>query len=300
MDILTAIKKYTEENKELPWDSGLLTSGLVCRGSNNRPYQGFNQFLTRMYVELGGYDSNIFLTFNAIKKLNGKVNSGATGYQILYSSFTWYDKDERKISPQPRSREEEIILASNGCLKKFSGYRSYIVFNLSQTDLKYEKIKKQDYENIVIIPSARAVVDNYKNRPEISHDTREPYYDLKSDIVKCPAIVSFKSSEFYYGALFHELVHSTGAPGRLARFKAEKLNIHDYAGEELVAEFGATIIMDSLGLLKVNYIENHAAYIKSWLKKLSEFERPGNALISAYNKAVRAVGYIKGEWADET
>ena len=84
-----------------------------------------------------------------------------------------------------------------------------------------------------------------------------------------PSKESFKSVEFYYSVLFHELTHSTGQKKRLDRPGiTDPINFcsHSYSKEELIAELGAAFLCSKAGI--DNTIENTTAYIGSWLKVL--------------------------------
>lgn len=71
---------------------------------------------------------------------------------------------------------------------------------------------------------------------------------------------------------YHELCHWTGHPSRLDRSLRNKFGSKDYAFEELVAEIGAAFVGARLGIVG-DHIDNHAAYIGSWLKALKDDKR---------------------------
>lgn len=104
--IVKAIIKCIETKGVLPWHNELIVSQIkgsampVTLGANKKPYRGVNAFLTAMYMVVEGYDSNQFMTFNAIKKAGGSVNKGATGCPIVLPIFRYYDKDKNLYSEQ--------------------------------------------------------------------------------------------------------------------------------------------------------------------------------------------------------
>jgi adenylate kinase family enzyme len=75
--------------------------------------------------------------------------------------------------------------------------------------------------------------------------------------------------ESFYGTLFHEMTHSTGAENRLNRIKPSAFGSEDYAREELVAELGSALVAQRYGISK-NVKDESAAYLKSWLTSLKE------------------------------
>ena len=85
-----------------------------------------------------------------------------------------------------------------------------------------------------------------------------------------PAREAFKSQEDFYSTAFHELTHATGHGSRLSRkgiLEPSYSGSHTYSQEELVAEFGASMLCASAGI-EQQTIENSAAYIQGWLKVL--------------------------------
>ena len=103
----------------------------------------------------------------------------------------------------------------------------------------------------------------------------------------------FKSDEEYYSTLFHELTHSTGHTSRLNRGEISKTSLfgsHDYSKEELVAEMGSAFLCGHCGI-EPAVIENQAAYIQNWLKKLQSNKK---WLVYAAAKAQKAADFILG------
>ena len=73
----------------------------------------------------------------------------------------------------------------------------------------------------------------------------------------------------FYGTLFHEMVHSTGAEGVLDRLQPTSFGSKEYAREELVAELGSALIAQRYGMTK-HIKEDSCAYLKGWLDELKE------------------------------
>lgn len=71
----------------------------------------------------------------------------------------------------------------------------------------------------------------------------------------------FQSGEAFYGTLFHEMVHSTGAEGVLDRLQPTSFGSKEYAREELVAELGSALIAQRYGMTK-HIKEDSCAYLK--------------------------------------
>ncbi|MDA2929985.1 zincin-like metallopeptidase domain-containing protein [Acidobacteria bacterium AH-259-O06] len=105
-----------------------------------------------------------------------------------------------------------------------------------------------------------------------------------------PAEVFTGDAEFY-STIFHELTHSTGHPSRLNRLNTEKLaafGSRDYSQEELVAEMGAAFLCGHCQI-ENKTIDNSAAYIQGWLRKLRNDKR---MVIFAAAQAQKAADFI--------
>ncbi len=114
------------------------------------------------------------------------------------------------------------------------------------------------------------------------------------DEIHMPDAKNFFKDEEYYSTLFHEAIHSTGHAKRLNRHhKFPNLNFgsKDYSQEELVAEMGAAYLCGICGIENAT-IENSAAYIEGWLKKLRSDKK---FIVSAARLAQQAVDYILGQ-----
>jgi len=104
----------------------------------------------------------------------------------------------------------------------------------------------------------------------------------------------FRESESYYVTLFHELVHSTGHQSRLDRQSLTGryyFSSEPYSFEELVAEIGASFI-GSLAGIQDKQLNQRAAYIESWLKRLRNDKR---LIIAASSHAQKAADFILNE-----
>ena len=83
----------------------------------------------------------------------------------------------------------------------------------------------------------------------------------------------FSTSAEIYSTLFHEAIHATGHPSRLARktlIDMVKFGDTNYSKEELVAEMGAAFLCGHCGIAgKLQ----HAEYIGNWLTVLKGDKR---------------------------
>jgi antirestriction protein ArdC len=101
----------------------------------------------------------------------------------------------------------------------------------------------------------------------------------------------FTMAEEYYTTLLHEMTHSTGHPKRLARetiTEAAPFGSATYSKEELCAEMGSAFLWAEAGISPV-VIENQAAYLAGWLRKLRDDRK---LLIHAAAQAQHATDFI--------
>ena len=174
--------------------------------------------------------------------------------------------------------------------------RYYNVFNSQQCT--FDEIGEQKIQQLSGASRSRFneryfpgedIVERMPNRPTISPGLHEtPCYIPSIDEVQLPEIKYFVSSDAYYAALFHELVHSTGHSSRLNRFESDHhSNEVKYSREELVAELGSSYLCAIAGIEPD--VENAAAYVKSWLKVL---KNNPTWIVWAASRAQKACEYI--------
>lgn len=102
----------------------------------------------------------------------------------------------------------------------------------------------------------------------------------------------FKVEQEYYCTLFHEMIHSTGHYERLQRDLKGKFGSKSYAFEELIAELGASFLCGESGIFYFT-MNNSAAYIKGWSKKLvDELTADNKFFVKAAAAAEKASEFI--------
>lgn len=95
------------------------------------------------------------------------------------------------------------------------------------------------------VEQAELIMHGMPNKPGIQFGGERACYSPMLDKVKLPNREAFKSPEEFYSTAFHELVHATGHTSRLGRkgiTNPTYFGSHDYSQEELVAEFGASML----------------------------------------------------------
>jgi len=259
-----------------PWDAA---SGAPRNLTSGKAYRGVNAMLLASL----GFGSPWFATFHQIKALGGAVKKGAHGFPVVFWKFL-ETAAETDVEGEPTFRRDRVPLL-----------RYYIVFNLELTEgIPAGKIPALETHHFDPIEACERIVAEMPQRPEIRYTTEaRAYYRPSTDTVTMPLRESFRSAAEYFSTLAHELVHSTGAPGRLARKSLEDwapFGTADYSREELVAEMGAGFLCAHAGIESAT-LENSAAYIRSWLRVLKDDRR---AVIVAAGQAQKAADFILG------
>ena len=257
----------------VPWKKPWSSTGGARNLVSNKPYRGINQFL----LNSSPYSSPYWLTFNQARQKGGSVNKGEKSTPVVF--WKWLD---RKAVPD----EDD-----NSASSKIPLLRYYNVFNLDQIDGITAPVEEQPVNPFSPIEQAELIIRNMPQRPYILYGGDRACYSPMLDSVKLPNREAFKSPEEYYSTAFHELAHSSGHSSRLSRkgvVEPSYFGSHDYSQEELVAEFGASMLCGFAGI-EHQTIENSAAYIQGWLKVLKNDQK---LAIMAAGQAQRAADFI--------
>lgn len=245
---------------------------------SKKAYKGINIWL----LLYSPYESRFWVTYKQAKDLGGNVKKGEKGTKLIkVNKFLVKNKDE----------EEEGEETDTGFV--VTSINEFTVFNVEQCEgFEYpaNDSEKLDFNSI---ESAEDIIDAMPVKPLILHEKQDKaYYVPVLDKVVMPEATQFKTREHYYHTLFHELGHSTGHEIRCKRKEIMKPNFfgsHDYSREELVAEFCSSFICAVAGIDKEQCVENSAAYIQGWSRKLKD--NP-SWLAIACGQATKAANYI--------
>lgn len=268
----------------IPWHKPWASAGLPRNLSSRRAYRGMNVLL----LSLGQpFLSPWWLTFKQAQDLGGHIRKGERSSLVTFWKFHDGKKgadDDEVSEDSPRGRRAPLL-------------RYYHVFNVEQCEgieaPPSDEFKPKAHERL---ERCEELVAGMPQRPSIERDARQACYAPTLDRVGIPDLSQFDTAEAYYATLFHELVHSTGHPSRLARPSLgtpAPFGTPDYSKEELVAEFGASFLCAHTGIFPET-AENQAAYINGWLAVLKKDKR---LLPLAAAQAQRAADFILGSRA---
>lgn len=215
-------------------------------------------------------------TYKQAQALGGQVREGERSeIAIFYKSYT-----KQVTSPVTGEGGDELRRV----------LRAYRVFNVDQIDGLPDQYRTPLLTAVpptdVLSDRAQQFLDRLPAK--LRHRGDSAYYDRIDDAITMPEITLFDTRAAYAATLGHEAVHWSGHPGRLHREFGKRFGDQTYGFEELVAECGAALLGADLGL-PTEHLEDHAAYIGSWLKILRKDSR---AVLTAAAKAEAAASYL--------
>ena len=189
----------------------------------------------------------------------------------------------------------EVVAEEDG---KYLVMKTYAVFHASQFQPPGLPAIVQAKADVAPVAAVGTIVTAMKETGlKIAEGPFEPVYLPRLDMIRMPAMASFKGTDAddvaanYYGTLLHEIAHSVGAPKRLARFGMSKMSLQERAMEELVAEWSAALLCSGIKGIKLgeDHIQQHSAYLSSWVQVLKADK---SAIFRAAAAAQRTCDYI--------
>lgn len=283
------IEKIESINED--WRKPWFTEGALQwpRNLSGREYNGMNAFMLMLHCEKEGYKIPRFCTFDCVQRMNkpGKdgqelprvsVLRGEKSFPVMLTTFTCIHKETKE-----KIKYDDYKNLSEDEKKEYNVYprmQVFRVFNVQQTNLRearpelWEKLEKENGrpevkagEQFDFEPVDRMISENLWICPIRPMHQDSAYYSITKNEIVVPEKRQFKDGEAFYGTLFHEMTHSTGAKGVLDRLEPTAFGSKEYAREELVAELGSALVSQRYGMTK-HIKEDSCAYLKSWLDSL--------------------------------
>jgi len=245
---------------------------------SGRGYTGLN----RLILGLAPYSLPFWATYRQYRAAGLQVQFGEHGHGIIYAGQMV--KTDTKTNEEGEEEENK---------KRIKFLKAYAVFNIAQTDYQERGYKLPDMKENVHLLGCDAVIHDYTDRHQIAIAAgNRAAYNPHTDIITCPEIGQFTTSEHYYATMFHECVHSTGP--RLERFKktdAVCFGSDTYGREELVAEIGSAYLAALTGIDSSAVIRNQAAYLQNWAKAI---KADSDMVMYAAGRAEKAADFMIG------
>ncbi len=241
-------------------------------------YRGSNVFMTAIQ----GYSSPFWTTRKQCEDLGGEINRQDDGKLAPYTPILFW------CFPTPEQKEAG----------RFPFVKFYQLWNVEQTtgleEKAAEKLEAHEGPPNNPIEAAQEVVDGWFGCPPVRYGNARAFYTPGTDSITMPDIQAFASAEAFYSTMFHEMSHATGHRTRLNRDGVTcpvRFASHDYSEEELIAEMGAGMLAAFCGIDTPETVDNSAAYLDHWLKKL---KREPGMLAASGGAAQKAVDLIRG------
>ena len=272
MDIYAEITSriITEmENGVIPWQKPWVASGSCVSYATGKPYSLLNQML------LGR--SGEYATFKQIQQAGGYVRKGEKASMVVF--WKWIEQEDEETG-----EKREIPLL-----------RYYNVFHIDQCEGLKAKHTKPLPNTANANQTAERIICDYLKASGVKMEHQEgdrAFYRPSTDSITLPHMAQFSATAEYYSTAFHELTHSTGHAKRLNRLDSTAyFGSEAYSKEELIAEIGASALVNVAGLETTKSFRNSTAYIQNWLSVLRNDKR---FIVSASGKAEKAVHMILG------
>jgi len=284
IDLINDIKTFLFTEWEKPWKSGLVfdDNGKILSGFRNISGRVYKNESNVMSLSSKSGDSPFFITLSKLNKLGGKIIDKLKTVWVISYIPIYKDKtlDEDAANPDfmlPKFHQVINVDFVEGIEKP------------TYKTVEFEKLELNEYvENFV------NELKRLKRLPPLHYDQSDACFYRRSKVgwsnesIHLVPINSFKNINGYYSVLFHEITHSTANPKRCGRGKFKNDSLA-YANEELVAEMGAMIICEELGLQYQR--QNSLTYLNGWLKQAKGSDID-SALIEAYAYACDAADYL--------
>lgn len=276
--------KWTKE-----WSTGNYT--LPYNGQTGRKYNGINRFILMFQALEKGFSDPRYYTFKQVSELDGcKVRAGEKATAVEYW-LMWDSKEKRSLTFSQYAQ-----LRRDNSDRKEEEFRPYpktaYIFNASQID-GLQPLPQMDRppleENRLADEVIKTMAENMEVRLIYGGD--EAYYSPATDAVHLPPQEAFFSTDARIGTTLHELSHATSAPSRLDRpVVGYREDPNKYAYEELLAEISCTYVSAAIGAnIPDSVIENHLAYVQSWLSQIKE---DYSVLFNAIKEADKIADYM--------
>lgn len=270
----------------LAWKQGWDSESLLPSNANTGAlYKGINRLNLILSAKKRGYSDTRWLTFKQIKDEGYHLEKGSKGVNVEY----WFPYDMKNKETVTWQRYNEYLKAGREANEFSLLFKLYTVFNGDNIKGLPEK---EEYLNKDVNPDKIIKEISMNMNVPIIHEKDEfsAYYNPSKDEIHLPIPERFFSEDEYNATALHELAHSTGHKDRLNRnigIKGSK----EYAYEELVAEITSVFMSAYTGIKLADVdIDNHSAYVNSWIKELEESP---DILAKAIKEAEQASDYME-------
>ncbi|MCD7825116.1 MAG: ssDNA-binding domain-containing protein [Clostridiaceae bacterium] len=286
--------KALKEN-QLPWQKNWSSVPFrPCNAISQASYHGVNSFWLSYQQQEMNYQDPRWCTFHQAQEKGWYIKKGEKGTRVEFWSL--YDTETKQKLRQGEAEKLKEILGLEKYQKRVKPLASvYVVFNAAQiSGIPEIHIEKHKWDAHELIEKRDLLLRNM----QLGFQEKEEaaFYRPSEDKIHMPGPERFKDGYSYFSTFLHEAGHATGHESRLNRQIVNQYGTPEYAREELRAEIASAFISQTLGLSAKNseHMENHKAYIQSWISIL---EKNPAELFSAIKDAEKISDYLleKGE-----
>ncbi|RQW39267.1 ArdC family protein [Novosphingobium sp. LASN5T] len=208
----------------MPWHHDGSAIARPVNAATGKAYRGSNILSLWIAAQACGFSSGRWASYRQWQALGAQVRKGEQSTTIVF----WKINQRGDDSEDPDGDEN-----TQGRPRMFA--RGYSVFNEAQVDgytapvieLLSEETRLQNadafWANLGILTC---------------HGGNEAFYVPSEDRVQIPEFSQFKDPAGYYGTLYHEGLHATGAGHRCDRDLSGRFGSDRYAAEEAIALSG--------------------------------------------------------------
>ncbi|MGL5793981.1 MAG: ArdC family protein, partial [Waterburya sp.] len=245
-------------------------------------YQGINPILCAVDMIIHDWQHPFFIGFTQAKQQGWTVKKGSKSTWIRWGGTNIKETED----PETGETLQEFV----------SAFKWMNVFNVACLDDSDSEQKIEDRIALALssnnrinnesrLETAEAFIQRHNPKTQFGGD--KALYHPATDTIRLPVYEDFSNAIAYYSTYIHELVHWTGNSSRCDRPLIAQFGSEAYAFEELIAEVGAAMVCNELGIN--SELEHHAAYLDSWLSILKGDKK---AFFQAAGKAASAANYL--------
>jgi antirestriction protein ArdC len=232
---------------------------LIMQGGNPSEYVTMAEIHRRSGLQ--PKDPKVWSLFN--READGSIPKPLRVYGYPMRTLKEKDPKTGKLVDKLDENGNPIVFRSH----HITSFSVWEVGRQVNVPLKFNK-KVKEFKNNPIAECEMTAM-NYLSREgiKLTHNASRAYYSPTTDEISLPSMTQFFSSELFYGSLYHEMAHSTGADSRLKR-NIEKRDRESYSMEELVAEITACMLLHDQGVSTDATDKDSVSYVQGWAKAL--------------------------------
>lgn len=254
-----------------PWSDDPNAPGLHTSLSSGDAYRGINQLILQASASRQNFNSKWWGTYRQIQNSGANVRKGQKATKIVL----WKPVNRKRADKDGKEVDDSFLI-----MREFSVFNAEQTTGMEQFRIGFaqpaqDTIAKHEHADEVIGATGA----------DIRYGGNQAYYSPQHDFIQCPFRHQFDSAEGFIETLSHELCH--WAEGRIGFDRSKHEN--SYAFAELVAEIGSCFVMSELNLPTTENMDNHAAYVKGWLKGMEDDPK---FIFRAAAQATKAVDFI--------